>query len=232
MTKEIENNESNEEIEYKLILLGDTSVGKTCLFKKLTTGVFMDKNVSTVGIDRRTIKIPCEFVENGKKFIKTVIINLTDTAGQERFKAITKTYYKGSDGAVLLYDITDKKSFEHVKDWIESIKTSASTIDNNKYSIFLIGTKIDLVENDQKEREVELNDAQKKCEEYDLEWGGECSNKDFTAEQYIEIFKGFIQIIYKKIGFKKFVQQSMLKLKNKQKKKKSNCATCVIDGIE
>ncbi len=232
MTKEIENNESNEEIEYKLILLGDTSVGKTCLFKKLTTGVFMDKNVSTVGIDRRTIKIPCEFVENGKKIIKTVIINLTDTAGQERFKAITKSYYKGSDGAVLLYDITDKKSFEHVKDWIESIKTSASTIDNNKYCIFLIGTKIDLVENDQKEREVELNDAQKKCEEYDLEWGGECSNKDFTAEQYIEIFKGFIQIIYKKIGFKKFVQQSMLKLKNKQKKKKSNCATCVIDGIE
>lgn len=231
MTKEIENNESNEEIEYKLILLGDTSVGKTCLFKKLTTGVFMDKNVSTVGIDRRTIKIPCEFEENGKKIIKTVIINLTDTAGQERFKAITKTYYKGSDGAVLLYDITDKKSFEHVKDWIESIKTSASTIENNnKYSIFLIGTKIDLVENDQKEREVELNDAQKKCEEYELEWGGECSNKDFTAEQYIEIFKGFIQIIYKKIGFKKFVQQSMLKLKNKQKKKKSNCATCVING--
>ena len=231
MTKEIENNESNEEIEYKLILLGDTSVGKTCLFKKLTTGVFMDKNVSTVGIDRRTIKIPCEFEENGKKIIKTVIINLTDTAGQERFKAITKTYYKGSDGAVLLYDITDKKSFEHVKDWIESIKTSASTIENNnKYSIFLIGTKIELVENDQKEREVELNDAQKKCEEYELEWGGECSNKDFTAEQYIEIFKGFIQIIYKKIGFKKFVQQSMLKLKNKQKKKKSNCATCVING--
>ena len=191
----------------------------------------MDKNVSTVGIDRRTIKIPCEFEENGKKIIKTVIINLTDTAGQERFKAITKTYYKGSDGAVLLYDITDKKSFEHVKDWIESIKTSASTIENNnKYSIFLIGTKIDLVENDQKEREVELNDAQKKCEEYELEWGGECSNKDFTAEQYIEIFKGFIQIIYKKIGFKKFVQQSILKLKNKQKKKKSNCATCVING--
>lgn len=69
MTQEIEN-QNNDEIEYKLILLGDTSVGKTCLFKKITTGVFLDKNVSTVGIDRRTIDMKCEFDENGKKLKK------------------------------------------------------------------------------------------------------------------------------------------------------------------
>ena len=228
MTQEKENNEQNEELEYRLILLGDTSVGKTCLFKKLLLGIFMDKNVSTVGIDRRTIKILCELEEKGEKVTKNVTINITDTAGQERFKAITKSYYKGSDGAVLLYDITDKKSFEHVKDWIESIKTSANTIDYDKYCIFLIGTKIDLIENGKKEREVELDEAQSKCEEYNLEWGGECSNIDFTPEQYIEIFKGFIQILYKKIGPKKFVQQSMVKLEPIKRKKKSGCGSCVI----
>jgi len=66
MAQEI-NNQKNDEIEYKLILLGDTSVGKTCLFKKITIGVFLDKNVSTVGIDHRTIEMKCEFDENGKK---------------------------------------------------------------------------------------------------------------------------------------------------------------------
>ena len=111
MKKEIRNNDSKDskdDIEYKLILLGDTSVGKTCLFKKLTTGLFMDKNVSTVGIDRRTITIDIDVEENNQKVSKKIILNLIDTAGEERFKAITKTYYKGSDGAVLLYDITEK----------------------------------------------------------------------------------------------------------------------------
>jgi small GTP-binding protein len=227
MTEGAINNGQNDEIEYKLILLGDTSVGKTCLFKKLMTGVFMDKNVSTVGIDRRTIRIPCELEEKGENVFKNITINLIDTAGEERFKAITKTYYKGSDGALLLYDITDKKSFEHLKDWIESIKSSTSAIDYNKYCIFLIGTKIDLIESGKKEREVDIDEAQSKCEEYGLEWGGECSNKDFTVEQYIEIFKGFINILFKKIGAKKFIQQSMVKLEPiKKKKQKSNC--CII----
>ena len=217
------NNDSKDEIEYKLILLGDTSVGKTCLFKKLTTGIFMDKNVSTVGIDRRTITVDIDVEENNEKVSKKIILNIIDTAGEERFKAITKTYYKGSDGAVLLYDITEKKSFEHINTWIESIKTSASDIDYNKYSVLLLGSKIDLVESGKKEREVDIEDAKTKCEEFNLEWGGECSNKDFTQEKYIEIFKDFVQIIYKKIGAKEFKQQSSVKL-DIIPKKPSNCA--------
>ena len=217
------NNDSKDEIEYKLILLGDTSVGKTCLFKKLTTGIFMDKNVSTVGIDRRTITVDIDVEENNEKVSKKIILNIIDTAGEERFKAITKTYYKGSDGAVLLNDITEKKSFEHINTWIVSIKTSASDIDYNKYSVLLLGSKIDLVESGKKEREVDIEDAKTKCEEFNLEWGGECSNKDFTQEKYIEIFKDFVQIIYKKIGAKEFKQQSSVKL-DIIPKKPSNCA--------
>ena len=218
--------EQKGDIEYKFILLGDTSVGKTCLFKKITTGTFIDKNVSTVGIDRRTITIKCDIDDgNGNVKSKKIKVNLTDTAGQERFKAITKSYYKGSDAALLLYDITDIKSFEHIKEWVESIRNSLSKNDN-KYTIFLIGTKIDLVENGKKERKIELEEAKNKCKEYDMIWGGECSNKTFTDEQYKEIFKDFIKIIYDKIGFKKIVTQNSVKLEVKIPKKKNNDCFC------
>jgi small GTP-binding protein len=223
MTQEIEN-QNNDEIEYKLILLGDTSVGKTCLFKKITTGVFLDKNVSTVGIDRRTIDMKCEFDENGKKIEKNISISLTDTAGQERFKAITRSYYKGSDAAILIYDITDKKTFNHVKEWIESIQNSLGNLNNNNYIIFLMGTKIDLVESQKKEREVEEEEAKNKCKEFKIEWGGECSNKTFSDEKFKEIFKEYVQIIYKKIGFRKVVKQQSVNLGIIDKKpRKAEC---------
>ena len=216
--------EHKGDIEYKFILLGDTSVGKTCLFKKITTGTFVDKNVSTVGIDKRTIQIKCE-IDDGKGNLKSknIKVNLTDTAGQERFKAITKSYYKGSDAALLLYDITDKRTFEHIKEWIESLRNSLSKADN-KYCIFLIGTKIDLVESGKRNRQIELDEAKNKCKEYEIIWGGECSNKTFTDDQYKEIFKDFIKVLYSKIGFKKVITQNSVKLETKkQQKKKSDC---------
>lgn len=216
MTQEIDKN--NDEIEYKLILIGDTSVGKTCLFKKITTGVFLDKNISTVGIDRRTINMKCEFDEKGKKIEKNITVSLTDTAGQERFKAITRAYYKGSDAAVLLYDITDKKTFNHVKEWIESIQNSLGNINNNNYIIFLMGTKIDLVENQKKPRQVEEEEAKNKCKEFKIEWGGECSNKTFSEEKFKEIFKEYVQTIYKKIGFRKVAKQQVVNLDSVIKK--------------
>ena len=226
MKTEIRAKESKEEMEYRLILLGDTSVGKTCLFKKITSGSFIEKNVSTVGIDRRTIKVQCNFEEE-EKDNNNIIITLTDTAGQERFKAITKSYYKGSDAAILIYDITERKTFEHLKDWIESIRSSASAINNENYFIFLIGMKSDLIVSGKKQRKVEIEEALNKCKEYNLEWGGECSNKEFSEEKYIEIFKGFIQIMYKKVGPKKFRKQSLVKLEpNKKKKHNRNCIDC------
>jgi small GTP-binding protein len=227
MTQEIED-QNNDEIEYKLILLGDTSVGKTCLFKKITTGVFMDKNVSTVGIDRRTIDLKCEFDENGKKVEKNISISLTDTAGQERFKAITRSYYKGSDAAILIYDITDKKTFNHVKEWIESIQNSLGNLNNNNYIIFLMGTKIDLVESQKKARQVGEEEAKNKCKEFKIEWGGECSNKTFSEEKFKEIFKEYVQIIYKKIGFRKVVKQQTVNLGIIDKKPRKGECPCNI----
>ena len=218
--KDEPDNLPNTDIEYRLILLGDTAVGKTCLFKKLTFGVFKDKNVSTIGIDRRTFKVKCDFEEkDGTTNSKIVQINLTDTAGQERYKSLTKSYYKSSDAAIILYDITDKQSFINIDNWIQSINASTSQIDKSTYTIFLMGTKLDLVDSGIKERQVEEDEAQAKCEENNIEWGGECSNKDFTEDQFKEIFAGFVKIIHKKMGNKP-KQQESVKLANFKKKKK------------
>jgi len=224
--KDEPDNLPNYDIEYRLILLGDTAVGKTCLFKKLTFGVFKDKNVSTIGIDRRTFKVKCDLEEkDGTTNSKIVQINLTDTAGQERYKSLTKSYYKSSDAAIILYDITDKQSFINIDNWIQSINASTSQIDKSTYTVFLMGTKLDLVDSGIKERQVEEDEAQAKCEENNIEWGGECSNKDFTEDQFKEIFAGFVKIIHKKMGNKP-KQQESVKLANFKKKKKAAKKFC------
>ncbi len=226
--KDDQNKIPNTDLEYRLILLGDTAVGKTCLFKKLTFGIFKDKNVSTIGIDRRTFKVKSDLEEkDGTTKSQLVQINLTDTAGQERYKALTKSYYKSSDAAIILYDITDKQSFINIDNWIQSINASTSQIDKNTYTIFLMGTKLDLVETGVKERQVEEDEAQAKCEENNIEWGGECSNKDYTKEQYEELFKDFCKIVYDKIGFNIVIKQNITNLKFDDDEKKSNCG-CII----
>ena len=211
--------EPNNDIEYKFILIGDTSVGKTCLFKKITSGIFLGKNVSTVGIDRKEFSFECEFDDNGNKVSKNVIINLIDTAGQERYQSITNNYYKGSNGVILIYDITDKKSFEHLNNWIENIRNK---IDKTESLIFLLGTKKDLADQENQEeynRQVTTEEAKNKCKEFDLEWGGECSSKDFTDQQFKELFKEFTLKLYSKVGFVQRQTINNLDISVKRKKK-------------
>ena len=136
--------DDSKTVTYKMILLGDTSVGKTCLFKKLTTGVYSNKNVSTIGIDKKTININgSKIVENEEEKDLNFSIQLYDTAGQERFRAISKTYYTGSHGLIVMYDITKKETFNNVEDWIKGIReTLGETDENKKYVIILMGNFI------------------------------------------------------------------------------------------
>ena len=124
--QENKNPEQKEEkkIFYKVILIGDSLVGKTCLFKKLTTGHYKEKNVSTIGIDRRTFRVKCDLEEkDGTIISKNVEINLTDTAGQERFRSMAKIFYKDAKVVIFVYDITSEPTFEGMKNyWYEQIK--------------------------------------------------------------------------------------------------------------
>ena len=188
----ISESDADETILYKIILIGDSSVGKTCLFKKMTTGNFSEKMISTIGMDRKSISFNLTVKdENGVEKGKNFEIQLWDTAGQERFRSITKGYYKDSQGLFLLYDITNKETFDNLDMWINGVRQSFGTDEKekNKYIIVLLGNKLDLANENPDNRKVTEEEAIAKCKEFDIIWGGECSAKDFTVEELEEKFK-------------------------------------------
>ena len=116
---------------YKIILLGETNAGKTTLYNKFIYNKDKFNYLSSITVDNETQTLDYK----NKKYL----ITLYDTAGQERFRSITKSYYNMADGFLLMFDITDEKSLLAVKDWIEDIKS------HNSSNIFLIlGNKDDL----------------------------------------------------------------------------------------
>ena len=176
---------NQNKIQYKILLIGNTNVGKTSVLKKMITGDFSDKNISTIGMDQKTIYTELELEKNEDKKQKekySFEVTILDTAGQEKFRAITNSFFKGADGILILYDVTNRQSFEQVKLWIESLEEALGNHKTGKYLIILIGNKIDLVEKGQ-EKEVEEYEAKEKCEDSDFYWGGEISAKTFTKEQ-------------------------------------------------
>lgn len=136
----------------KVIIIGDSGVGKTNLLTKFCDGVFKDSYVATIGVDfkLKTIK-----VEESK-----VKLQIWDTAGQERFRNITQTYYKGAAGIILAYSINNKQSFKSINGWIKQIEGNSS----ESVSKILIGTKCDL----ESEREVEEDEAQRMAEKHNM----------------------------------------------------------------
>ena len=210
-------------IEYKVILIGNTAVGKTSLFKKLTTGNFTEKNISTIGMDKKSLPVEIEINENNKIVKKNIEISLVDTAGQERFRSITKGYFKESDGVLLLYDVTNKNSFKNIELWINSIHESLGKQKNSKYIIILIGNKIDLIGVDGREREVTVEDGQNTCKEKDLVWGGECSVKNIDFPDLQKLFQDYVKLIYNKVGEKIVLKQSRKKLERYKKIRRKFC---------
>ena len=216
------NLEEGEGITYKIMIIGDSSVGKTCLFKKLTTGKYSDKNISTIGIDRKTLSLKIKINENGEEVDKNYVIQLWDTAGQERFRSITKGYYKDSQGLLLIYDITNQETFDNVEKWIANIKDSLGEDDKeneNKYIIILLGNKLDLAENGARKVTTEL--AEEKCQQFNIIWGGECSAKDSTVEELKGKFETYTREIYNIIGSS--VGRNTIKVSNYNIKEKSKC---------
>ena len=211
---------SEENIEYKIVLIGNTAVGKTSLFKKISTKAFLEKNISTIGMDKKTLQFELDINRAKKEFS----ISLVDTAGQERYRSITKTFYKESDGILLLYDVTNRDSFKNVNMWLESIQEVIGSHKDSKYLIILIGNKIDLIGVDGKERAVTEEEAKNMCTEKNLVWGGECSVKMIAYSELEEKFKSYVKLIYDKVGEKKVVKQNVKKMD--QYKKKNRTGFC------
>ena len=139
-----------DECVYKVLLLGDTTVGKTCFLMKYTDKTFQDIHMATIGLDYRLKSMK---LKNGKN----IKLQIWDTAGQDRFRAITKNYYKGSHGIILIYDVTNIQTFENVKSWVNQIREEAST----NVIIYIAANKIDMEE----ERKVSKEEGEKLAQE-------------------------------------------------------------------
>ena len=138
--------------KYKIVFLGDQSVGKTSLIHRFIYDSFEESYQATIGIDFMSQKM---FVED-----KVIILNLWDTAGQERFKSLIPSYIKDSAVAIVCYDITSKESFDHVEKWIED----ARALRDDDVLLILVGNKSDLEDR----RQVSADDARAYAEKANL----------------------------------------------------------------
>ena len=138
---------------FKILILGDPAVGKSCFLVRYADNVFTNAYMSTIGMDYKFKNVE---LEDGN----TILLQIWDTAGQERFRTITKNLYKGAAGIVLIYDITNRKTFTNVRKWIKNIKEEAP----NKVILILVGNKADLEE----KREVEKEEGEEMAAEYNI----------------------------------------------------------------
>ena len=136
---------------FKLLIIGESGVGKTCLLLRFTDDSFTANHLTTIGID---FKIKIINIEN-----KLIKLQIWDTAGQERFRTITKTYYKGAHGIILTYDVTDQNSFKNIRNWIKQIEANAQT----SVKKVLVGNKCD-----KPDRVVTEEEGKKLAEEYNI----------------------------------------------------------------
>ena len=135
---------------YKIILIGDTNVGKTSIISKYLTGIFPQPSsvIPTIAAEFATKII--QIKEGG--YIKAQI---WDTAGQERYKSITYHHYRKSAGGLIVYDITKRSSFDNIQSWLNDLRQLA----DKECIIALIGNKLDIVQNNEKKREVSKEEA-------------------------------------------------------------------------
>ena len=116
----------------KILTIGDSAVGKTCLLMRYANDTFSPSFITTIGID---FKVKYADVDG-----RRIKLQLWDTAGQERFRSITSSYFRGAQGAILVYDVTNPDSFQHVLGWLEDLDKAGI----KKECVFLVANKIDV----------------------------------------------------------------------------------------
>ena len=177
----MEDEENSYDLLYKIIIIGDTCVGKSNILSRYLNDEFTENTKSTVG------------VELGIKFLKIrntkTKIQIWDTAGQERYQAITSSYFKGSDGCFIVYDITNETSFDHIEKWYEQIHDES----NKDISIVIVGNKCDL----ENERKVIIEKAKEKAKNLKCAFFETSALKNINIEK---IFEELVNNIYDKTG--------------------------------
>ena len=207
MEHDEEENSIEEEFDekIKLMVLGDSSVGKSSILTKYCKNEFMSKYITTIGID-----FQIKYLNINNKRIK---LQIWDTAGQERYRVVTKNYFNTSNGFVIIYDITSRESFNNINNWMEQIES----IVGDRVKCIIFGNKNDLVS----ERKVQKEEGEELAKRYN------CSFFETSAKEGNNIEEGFksitLEIIEKLKNSKVKKDNGTTILKSKKNKQKKNC---------
>ena len=163
------------DLSFKVIVIGDSGVGKSCLTNKATNNVFEDSYNATVGFEFFTFNI--------KMFNKIIKLQIWDTCGQELYRSLITNFYRNSSLAIIVYAINSKTSFESIEMWLKELRTHS----NPDAKVFLIGNKVDL----EKERVISKEEGEKFKENNKLNLFMEASAKSGLNAQNI-----FVQAAY------------------------------------
>jgi len=166
---------------YKLLLIGDSGVGKSCLLLRFADDTYTETYISTIGVD---FKIRTVEIEG-----KIIKLQIWDTAGQERFRTITSSYYRGAHGIIVVYDTTDAESFQSVERWIREIERFAGA-DVTK---MMVGNKADMTS----KRQVEFSQAKEFADQHGMGFFETSAKKNQNVE---EAFMGLTKDIKKQVS--------------------------------
>lgn len=144
---------SSSEVLLKILIIGESAVGKSCLLIRYTSNQFQETFMTTIGVDFKT-----KYLDIDGQNVK---LQIWDTAGQERFRAITKAYYRGAHGILVVFDISRRETFEKTRLWIDSIRESSQS---GGIDAILIGNKADL------SRAVTREEAEELAKDYGIQY--------------------------------------------------------------
>ena len=165
------------EINLKILLIGDSAVGKTSILFRYINDEFPDCYISTIGVEykMKTLMI------NGKK----IILRIWDTSGQERYRSITQNFYRNANGILFVFDITNKESFNNIKLWLTDSENCET-----KVTKLLVGNKIDLID----KRNVDKESIEKFAEKKEMKYIETSAKEGINID---EIFRELAELILK-----------------------------------